>query len=158
MHLNLDVCKGGIDDSLFYGLGGVEFKVLDEILPNLGYGKVGKVDEIEFDEFLERAKKTFKSDKIIGYGKGKVKVIASFCGSGASDAVEQVFKGLDADTIITSDIAHHSLKELIESGKKVVVIPHYVSEQYGFEKFYIDITELLGGSVGTKYHFDPRFM
>ena len=158
MHLNLDVCKGGIDDSLFYGLGGKDACVLDEVEIGLGYGKAGKVEKMDFSTFIKCAKETFKSDKIVGYGKGEVNYIASFCGSGASDAVDRVFGGILADTIITSDIPHHLLKELIENGKKVVILPHYVSEQYGFEKFYIDITETLKGSVRAEIYVDPRFM
>ena len=70
-----------------------------------------------------------------------------------------VVKGLtDADTIISSDMPHHVLKELIENGKNVVIIPHYVSEQYGFNKFYQYVSQKLTDDIETFYFIDDRFM
>ena len=71
------------------------------------------------------------------YGDKIINKIASFCGGGDSHALYVVENAVtDADTIITSDVSHHVLKELIELGKNVMILPHYVSEQYGFYKFY----------------------
>ena len=159
MHLNLDVAKGGIDDSLAEGLGVKNAKVLDLLCDGCGYGKEGQIEPIELSEFVEKIKKEFGSDKIIAYGSGTVKKIASFCGSGASHADKQIKNGLtDADTIVTSDIPHHLLLSLVLSGVKVVVIPHFVSEDYGFKRFHDCVSKKLEGRAQTCYFADRRFI
>ncbi len=157
MHLNLDIADDGIDQLLCKGLGGQNIEILDLVDEKNGYGRQAVVKQTTLDEFVCNVKKTFMSDKVIAYGSGEVKVIASFCGSGASQAIECLDK-LVADTIVSSDIPHHHLKTLIESGKNVVIIPHYVSEQYGFNSFYALLTNLLKGKAQTFYFLDKRFM
>ena len=66
--------------------------------------------------------------------------------------------GLEVDTVVTSDLAHHVLKELIEKGKNVVILPHYVSENYGFNEFFKVMGKRLSQSVETFYFLDKRFM
>ena len=110
-------------------------------------------------EFVANAKEVFNSNKIIAYGDGVIKKVASFCGGGSDHALKAVCGGAtDADTIVSSDIPHHVLKELVEKGKKVVIIPHYVSEQYGFEKFYAFAKNVLNEKAGVYYFLDKRFM
>ena len=62
------------------------------------------------------------------------------------------------DTVVTSDVSHHQLKEFIENQMNVVIIPHYVSEQFGFKKFYDLVTEKLNEKSQTLYFLDNRFM
>ena len=157
MHLNLDIADDGIDQLLCKGLGGENIKILSLVDEKNGYGRESDVYECSLTEFVEKAKTTFMSDKVISYGDRPVKKIASFCGSGASQAIESL-KQLTADTIVTSDIAHHNLTVLIENGKNVVIIPHYVSEQFGFNSFYALLTEKLNGKAQTFYFLDKRFM
>lgn len=159
MHLNLDIAKNGIDAALSEGLGVKNAKILDVILDDIGYGREGSVAPVEFEKFIENIKKEFNSNKLLGYGSGTVERVASFCGGGASHAEEQVKRGLtDADTIVTSDMPHHVLLPLVLSGKKVVIIPHYVSEEYGFNKFHGCVCQKLNGQVQTCYFTDKRFM
>ena len=106
---------------------------------------------------MKNVKRKLNTDKVLAYGQGAISKVASFCGAGASDAVGAVCGKTCADTVITSDVAHHHLKELIESGKKVIIIPHYAAENYGFEKFY---EYALNNFVKAQaYYFtDKRFM
>jgi putative NIF3 family GTP cyclohydrolase 1 type 2 len=69
-----------------------------------------------------------------------------------------VLSGIDSDTVVSSDIPHHVLKELLEKNKNVVVIPHYVSENYGFNEFFKVVEKALLGKVETFYFEDKRFM
>ncbi|MBR1968665.1 MAG: Nif3-like dinuclear metal center hexameric protein [Clostridia bacterium] len=159
MHLNLDTTEKGIDELLSNGLGGKNPKILDPLSDKCGYGRQADILPLSVSEFKDEISKTFGTDKVIAYGDGEVKKIASFCGGGASLALDAVASGkTDADTIITSDIAHHELKELIELGKNVVILPHYVSEEYGFNKFYLDIKEKLNGKAEVYYFLDKRFI
>ncbi len=160
MHLNLDMANDGVDQSLSSGLGAIDARIIEPLCQTeYGYGREGFVLECSAEEFLARAKKTFKSDRIIFYGSGTVKKVASFCGGGDDYALNAVNSGAtDADTIVTSDMPHHVLKELIERGKKVMIMPHYVSEQYGFEKFYIAVSKKIGDAANAFYFIDNRFM
>ena len=157
MHLNLDIADDGIDQLLCKGLGGQNIEILDLVDEKNGYGRQADVEKTTLADFVNHIKKNFMSDKIIAYGDKEVKKIASFCGSGATQAIECLDR-LTADTIVSSDISHHHLKTLIENGKNVVIIPHYVSEQYGFNNFYALLTEKISGKAQTFYFLDKRFM
>ena len=157
MHLNLDIADFGIDQLLCDGLGGKNVKILSLVDEKHGYGRCAEVKETSLDAFVQNVKQNFMSDKIIAYGNNAVKNIASFCGGGASCAIECLDK-ICADTYISSDFSHHHLKALIEGGKNVVIIPHYVSEQYGFNNFYALLTKKLEGKAQTFYFLDKRFM
>lgn len=156
MHLNLDIARAGIDHSLALGLGGKDIKILELIDGEHGYGRVSSVESQTLESFVAKVEKTFATKKLVYYGNRYVKNIASFCGSGGSQAIQCC--EIDVDTVITSDLAHHHLKELIEKDKNVVILPHYVSEQYGFNKFYQMLEEKLDGKAQTFYFVDNRFM
>ena len=155
MHLNLDIAPCGIDQNLALGLGAKSTRVLDIVDEAHGYGRESEIEETCAEDFLSKVKEVFQTEKVVFYGDGKVKKIASFCGSGGSVALSVK---TDADTIITSDLAHHELKELIERGKKVLILPHYASEQYGFNKFYQFTKEKVLGKAEVFYYIDKRFM
>ena len=157
MHLNLDITTDGIDHSLALGLGGKDIEVLELVDGEHGYGRVSRVDSQSLVQFVERVKKTFGTDKVVYYGNKQVDKIASFCGSGGSQAL-QCCQMDGVDTVITSDLAHHHLKELIEKDKNVVILPHYASEQYGFNKFYLAVKDKLKDTAQTFYFVDNRFM
>ncbi len=158
MHLNLDMAKLGIDHYLAIGLGADDYEILSYIDDGVGYGREFGL-ECDVKALLERAIAVFGSEKIVLYGEGKVKRVASFCGSGGSHAEEAIKSGkTSADLIVTSDLPHHLLKEIIERGKKVMIIPHYVSEQFGFKKFYEFVKGDIEPDITAYYFLDKRFM
>lgn len=158
MHLNLDVAPKGIDECLAFGLGATKTQVIEFVTQKEGYGRVFSVNSVDISHFVDGIKKEFNSDKIVYYGNKKVNVVASFCGSGGDSALSAVKSGLKVDTIVSSDLAHHVLKELIENDKNVIIIPHYVSEQYGFNKFCNLVQTKLNDKIQTFYFEDKRFM
>lgn len=153
-HLNLDAAKGGIDERMMEALGGSSPIVFEKLGELTGYGREYAVEELTLGELASRAKENFKTDKVVVYGdlSKKVKTVASFCGAGASYAGEA-----QADVVVTSDMPHHVIKELVERGKFILLLPHYASESYGFKWFYDSVTERLGG-VKTYYLEDKRFL
>lgn len=158
-HLNLDAAKNGIDYYLSLGLGGKNCRIIDEISVNEGYGREFTAD-VSLNEMKKRIKDVFGTDKAITYGKrgAYVKNCASFCGGGAGHALDYVKKGMtDADLIVTSDMPHHIVKELTEYGKSIIILPHYVAEEYGFKKFYEKISDEIVGEVKSYYFSDKRF-
>ena len=158
MHLNLDIASLGIDHFLSLGLGGEGQKVLTKIEGENGYGRIAKVCEQSLSQFVSKIKENFGTDKVIYYGQNSVKNIASFCGSGGAHAVKTLIEKPCFDTVITSDLAHHQLKELIECGVNVVIIPHYASVLFGFNKFYQLISDKLESEQKAFYFIDHRFM
>ena len=152
MHLNLDAAPGGIDESLARALGAEETKILRPILGDAGYGRAFSVGPIRFSAYLENVRKTF-GDRVIAYGEDRpVSRVASFCGGGAGDALEY---GAAADVIVTSDMPYHVIKELVERGKNLILIPHYTAEERGFFLFFNRIAPTLG--VPSSYFKDGRF-
>ncbi len=158
MHLNLDVARCGIDNCLCQGLGGTNIEIIDVVDGENGYGRRAKINKQSIDAFVENIKKTFGAQKVNYYGDRPVEKYASFCGSGGSHAVDYLDRLNDVDTIVTSDLAHHQIKEFIEKDKNVVIIPHYVSEQFGFSKFYELVSKKLDEKAQTFYFLDNRFM
>ncbi len=160
MHLNLDIAKGGIDDSLALALGAKEMETVFEICDTLGYGKQFLVEETDFDSLVKKVKKTFKTAKIIGYkaSREKVKSVASFCGGGASEALSAIKENkLFAGLVVSSDFSHHHVKDLVERGVSVIIIPHYASEEYGFNRFYQEIKNKKI-DIQSFYFYDRRFI
>lgn len=158
MHLNLDMALNGIDYHLAKALGASEQKILDVMGENVGYGRQFCISKTSFAGFVKTVKNTFGSSKVITYG-GKNDVInnvASFCGAGGSH-VEQAIKNGGVDVVVTSDLAHHQIKTLVESGVAVILLTHYSAENYGFKKFYSSIQKELEG-VDAYYFEDKRFI
>ena len=158
MHLNLDMATHGIDESLALGLGAKEYKIIDKLDQDIGYGREFNCN-LTLGDIVKNVKKEFGTQKVIAYGKKtqKISKIASFCGAGVSQAVKAIANRLtSADLIVTSDVPHHLIKEIIENGLALVILPHYVAEVYGFKKFYQEITK---NSKGLKTYFldDVRF-
>ncbi len=157
MHLNLDMAEKGVDFWLCRALGAKEHKIIDVLEDGIGYGREFNVSK-DLSKFVADIKEVLKTDKVIYYGNEKVGVCASFCGGGASSALAVVQnKKTLADTIITSDVSHHVLLELIEKNKNVIIIPHYVAEEYGFNKFYQSIKEQVKNKLEINYFADIRF-
>ena len=134
MHLNLDCAKLGIDYYLAKGLGAKTQTVLMPV-GDYGYGRTFEVDAT-LSQIIENYIKTFDSDKVFVYGDkdAKIKKISSFCGAGFSEYEYQLSK--DSDLIISSDVPHHMILKVLESGRNLMQITHYASEAYGFSKFY----------------------
>ncbi len=160
MHLNLDIVAGGIDDELAKGLGANTCRTIDSLDEKNGYGKEFVVSPVQLRAFVSNVKKEFNSNKIIFYGNPQklVSKCASFCGGGSTCAEKSVTGGMtDADVIITSDMPHHVIKELIELEKSIVILPHYVAEEYGFRRFFNNVKETVKNDIKVCYFDDKRF-
>lgn len=159
MHLNLDVADGGIDDCLCAGLGGVDPKTLNSLDDRSHYGREFAIDGT-LSEFKKRIEKEFGTKRTVVYGnlKDKAGIVASFCGAGSGYALTYVRNGGVADTIVTSDVPHHVLLELIERGKKVMVLTHYASENYGFYRYFERVKNKVSDKAETFYFEDKRFL
>ncbi len=159
MHLNLDVADFGIDHYLAQGLGAKSSRILSLIDGVHGYGREFVIDNIRLDGFVANVKRTFGTKKVIYYGNKNAVIdkVASFCGAGADNALSAVKSGqTDAQVIVTSDLPHHVISNLVCLGKSVVILTHFASENYGFKKFYESVSEKIGSLAYTCFFEDKR--
>ena len=164
MHLNLDCVEDGIDENLMNGIrvaaGGKaegEFTLLHP-LSRGGYGRVYDLPSVRLGYFVENMKKEFSTDRIVVYGD-KEKVLnraASFCGAGADDGSLSFAARERADVIVSSDFKHHLLTFAVEKGMSVVVLTHYASENYGFQKYYKTICQRV--DLPCVFHTDETLL
>lgn len=134
MHLNLDIVKGGIDDSLMCALGGTHGTVMENV-ENGTYGKVFDVEGGTLSSYVQKINASLKTERTVYYGNNLVHKVASFCGAGVSESSIAFAKKQGADTVVSSDWKHHLIAMTLELGMNAVVLTHYASECYGFEKF-----------------------
>lgn len=156
MHLNFDAAPKGIDYFLMQGLGGENAKVLSEVEGG-GYGRVYGVCPRTMPQLIEDLRKNFNTSRIIVHGDGDKEVgkIASFCGAGLDDAAVEFAKRERADAVVSSDLSHHCISELVESGITVIQLTHYCAENYGFSKIYQNVKTHL--QIPSSYFCDERF-
>jgi putative NIF3 family GTP cyclohydrolase 1 type 2 len=62
MHLNLDIAKNGIDQSLINAIGGKDTRIIEVIDGECGYGKESVIENISAEDFLQGLKEKFSSD------------------------------------------------------------------------------------------------
>ena len=148
MHLNLDCAVGGIDDCLADGvfLSALDGKKITKARENLarqhhlfagGYGSVYEVEEISAKQLQENLEKTFSTTvRLVGDEGRMIRKVASFCGAGVDDASVAFALSCGVDGMISSDWKHHLILTCHEAGVAVFDLPHYASEEYGFEKYY----------------------
>lgn len=153
MHLNFDAAPEGIDYYMMKGLGGESARVMDELSEG-GYGRVYAVPHTDFATFVQNAKTTFSTERIISYGGGKkpIKTVASFCGAGCDDRAIAFAAENGADAFVSSDLKHHQITALLDRGINVVHIPHYTAEIYGFKKIIQKINDKI--AVPTCFYRD----
>lgn len=154
MHLNFDCAPRGIDYHLMEGLGGKDGKILAE-LSRGGYGRVYEVEPIPFYAYAEKVKAVFKSGRVLTYGADRqIKKVASFCGAGCDERAIAFAAENNADVFVSSDMKHHEITALIHRGINVIVLTHYSSENYGFDKIYNEISA--GLPVPAAYYDDAE--
>ncbi len=160
MHLNLDACEDGIDESLRNGicLAASTDKAENERIMNSldlgGYGRAYDVNKCTLQTLVLGIEKEFSSKRVLVYGDTDKKIarVASFCGAGVDERAIAFAKAEGADVMVSSDYKHHLIALALESGLAVVILPHYASENYGFEKYYKKIRQQLG--IPCVFHTD----
>ena len=160
MHLNLDCAIGGVDECLQSGIckatstKKVENAQVMHPLSLGGYGRAYDVQKGTLQTLALEIEKEFSTKKILVYGENNKEItrVASFCGAGVDENSIAFAKAQGVDVIVSSDFKHHLLALALESGLAVVILPHYASEHYGFEKYYKKIRQQL--DIPCIYHTD----
>ena len=153
MHLNLDFAPEGTDYHLAKGIGGQDVSDTYENIDGGAYGRVYDVRRQSFADFCAHVSKEFHTGRLLSYGaEGEISRAASFCGAGVDGGAIRFAKEHGADVIVSSDVKHNYICDILESGMRLVVLTHYASENYGFKKIYQKIGDKLG--VPAYYHED----
>ncbi len=142
MHLNFDAAPKGIDYYLMRGLGG-ENAELSAPVQGGGYGRVYSVKEQPFADYVNFVAKAFNSQRVLSYGTpaATVKKVASFCGAGCDEHNIAFAKNNGANVFVSSDMKHHEITALLDSGLNVIVLTHYCAENYGFNQIYLKLKD-----------------
>ena len=146
MHLNADAAPKGIDYYLANALGLKKLKAVQHtILENCQYGRIYEIEKKTLDCILQECILEFKSDKMWLFGdkNREVTTVASFCGAGIDHSVIEFLKENNVELVVSSDIKHNFLVDLLELNIAVLQMTHYVNENYGFYKMYKDIERKL---------------
>lgn len=124
MHTNLDIAKGGVNDTLMAALGVRVLGGLDED----GCGRVGLLSEaMTMSEFLPFCKAVLKTAGLRYYDSGRpVSKLAVMGGSGG-DSLETAYR-LGCDTYLTADIKYHQFLEAQELGINLIDGDHFCTE------------------------------
>lgn len=156
MHLNFDAAPEGIDYYLMQGLGGTDCKVLAQVEGG-GYGRAYSVCPRTMPELINDIKENFNTNRIIIHGGNNAKIskMASFCGAGLDDSAVAFAKSEKVGAVVSSDLSHHRISELVESGIAVIQLTHYCCETYGFNKIYQNVKT--GLQIPSSYFSDERF-
>ena len=157
MHLNFDAAPQGIDYFLCKGLGGDKAE-LSSPLSNGGYGRVYSVASTTFKDFVQKVKNEFSTQMLFTSGEEDKKVsrVASFCGAGCDEQNINFATTGGADVFVSADMKHHEILALTQRGIAVIVLTHYASENYGFEKIY---SKIKGGlKVKSEYLTDTTLL
>lgn len=157
MHLNFDAAPGGIDYNLMLALGGEAGKTMIK-LNGGAYGRVYDVHPRKFSDYAEFVSQNLGTRRIFAYGDREktIRRVASFCGAGCDGEAVAFAAAEEADALVSADIKHHMITELLAHGINVLQLTHYSSENYGFYKIYLKIIE--GLNVPAAYFRDERFM
>lgn len=156
MHLNFDAAPQGIDYYLMQGLGGTDCKTLAQVEGG-GYGRAYNVFPRTMPQLSQDIRKNFNTNRIIIHGgcDKKISKIASFCGAGLDDMAVAFAKSEKVGAVVSSDLSHHRISELVESGIVVIQLTHYCCEAYGFNKIYQNVKT--GLQIPSSYFLDERF-
>lgn len=155
MHLNFDAAPQGIDYYLMKGLGGEVCSVMCA-LHGGGYGRAYSVSATPVVLFVENVAKEFNTQRAVYHGDKNivVKKVASFCGAGCDEAAISFAKSNCCNLLVSSDLKHHQITELVESGIGVLQLTHYCSEVYGLNRIYNKLKESI---TPSSFFFDERF-
>ncbi len=129
-HTNLDIVEGGVSEELARILGlRKTFTLSSRDIKDLGYGKVGFIDEKSLTEYADYIKDKLEIKHLIIYGdmNKSIKKVA-VCGGAGSDFIYDAYEQ-DADVYITGDIKYHEAQLADEFGLTLIDVGHFHSEK-----------------------------
>ncbi|MBQ4560790.1 MAG: Nif3-like dinuclear metal center hexameric protein [Clostridia bacterium] len=119
-HTRLDTVDGGVNDCLAAALG------LKNAEPFCEMGRVGDIDEIKFDEFVTKVKKTLGCERVnFVMGKDTVRRVALLGGGGKDFWADAA---VVADVYITGEMSYNTMLDAHKAGFSVIEAGHFHTE------------------------------
>ncbi|MGN1458577.1 MAG: Nif3-like dinuclear metal center hexameric protein [Acutalibacteraceae bacterium] len=135
-HTNLDVARGGVNDSLAEKIGVNIDEFFDEDCAAFGHLE----SEIESTEFAGQIKTQLECNGLRFTNRdGKIKTVVVSCGAGGDNIF--LAKKLNADAFVTGEIKHHEIIFANENNIAVFDLGHYQSENHITEKLTKKLSE-----------------
>ena len=132
MHTNLDVGRGGVNDTLCEVLN---LKSIKSYTANDGYVlKCGKTDISDADEFARFIKEKLGGNVRYVSGSKPIKNVLVCSGSGGSYLSEAIAGGFDA--LITADVKHNVFIDAINSDISLFDGGHFNTENIIVDRLY----------------------
>lgn len=128
-HTNLDVAEGGVNDILAKLLGLEHVRFLQEVVPDQGIGRVGKLPEQQLlSEFVKAVKIAYEipAIRLVGNPNSLVSKVAVLGGSGRDFVKAAIFAG--ADVLITGDIDYHTAHDALAAGLNIIDAGHNIEK------------------------------
>lgn len=97
-----------------------------------GYGRVGIIDEMDFDDFAHFVKERLSCDGI-RYVKCCDKVRCVAVGGGACASFTSEAKACGADVFVTGDMSYHNFLDAKEDGFSVIAAGHFQTENVAIQ-------------------------
>lgn len=150
-HTNLDICCGGVNDTLAEKIG----LIIDEHTDEDCCLTAELESEMEYDIFAKQI-----CDKLNCKGirftarKGKIKRVTVACGAGGSSIFRAAKEKSHA--FVTGEIKHHELLFAMEKNIAVYDLGHFRSEDIIIEKLAVMLSEKFTGTKFEKAESDKE--
>ncbi|MEX2414689.1 MAG: Nif3-like dinuclear metal center hexameric protein [Paenibacillaceae bacterium] len=128
-HTNLDVATGGVNDILANMLGLEHLSFLQEVRPDQGIGRVGKLPKHQLlSEFINTVKIAYDipAVRFVGDPNRMIRKVAVLGGSGRDYVKAAIFAG--ADVLITGDIDYHTAHDALAAGMNIIDAGHNIEK------------------------------
>lgn len=147
-HTAWDSAAAGINDQLAELLGLTHIAPIepDEVVPQIGFGRMGSVRErLSVADMADRAATALgvRHVQLVGDPARPAGRVGIVCGSGG-DCIEQVRRG-GCDTLVTGEIKLHQATEAEAAGMAVVAVGHHASERFSMETLASRLAAALPG-------------
>lgn len=131
-HTNLDIVKGGTNDTLakLLELENIE-NLCEPVFEDMALGKVGELKaEITFEELIKKTQEALKLKGLIACGDKERMVKKVAVGTGACSDIEYIqrAKALGCDVLITSDVGYHDAQNAVDYDICLIDASHYGTE------------------------------
>lgn len=124
-HTNLDMAKGGVNDSLSYKIGLKDIGLL--FIEGAPLGRIGNIEEMTVENFVDKIKIDLSANAV-RYVKGSknCKNIAVICGSGGDGVDVAISAG--ADTLLTGEVKYNHFHYALQKGINLIEAGHFATE------------------------------
>lgn len=123
-HTNMDLCVGGINDSLCGLLGGTNARRI----PEDPYACIFDVESTNILDYARYVSEKLNDDRVCTIGSGNVSSVAVVGGAGGDYNLIDYCINNDV-TLITSEIKHHSARMIEDRHGKLITVGHFTSER-----------------------------